>query len=183
MFLVMIDDPEIKALNDCYAALKGIEPDAIERTLVWLTKKFAIKPTSSVVAAPHKPEAHAENTVAAGDSGSVGNGSDILTFPTPGEFLAGLNLTNDNERALAVAAYLQKKEPDCELSGFVVNKELRHAGHGLENITRAIQVWVDSRPQLMIQLRKSGTTRQAKKNYKVTGEGFKWVAAKLANKP
>lgn len=176
----MIDDPEIKALNDCYAALKGIEPDAVERTLAWLTKKFAVKHTSSVAAAPDKPIVPAEDTAAAGDSGLAGNGGDILAFPTPGEFLAALNLTDDNERALAVAAYLQKKEPDGELSGFVINKELRHAGHGMKNITRAIQVWVDSRPQLMIQLRKSGTTRQAKKNYKVTGEGFKWVAAKLA---
>jgi hypothetical protein len=82
---------------------------------------------------------------------------------------------------LAVAVYLQNKDPENELTGFSINKELKHIGHGVKNITRPVESLVKSTPQLMIQLRKSGKTRQAKKTYRVTEEGVKAVKLRLAN--
>jgi DNA-binding PadR family transcriptional regulator len=39
---------------------------------------------------------------------------------------------------------------------------------------------IDREPKLIIQLRKSGTTRQARKKYKVTDEGFAEVGRMIA---
>ena len=62
-----------------------------------------------------------------------------------------------------------------------VNTKLKHLGHGVGNITQALDVLKDRRPQLIVQLRKSGTTKQARKKYKVTTAGKSAVEAMLAN--
>jgi len=173
----MIDDPEIAALNTAYTALKGLEPDAIARNLNWLATRLGVTPlpkTPSVktTGGPPAAELGGETPVEPGEQAQNG---DFAKFQTTAEFLTKIGEPTNEERVLAVAAYIQQKQPEVELTGFAINKELKHIGHGLSNITRAISFWVNQRPQLMIQLRKSGTTKQAKKTFKVTEEGLKKV--------
>jgi hypothetical protein len=52
-----------------------------------------------------------------------------------------------------------------------VNAELKNMGHGVGNITDAFTTLIDGKPQYVIQTRKSGTSRQARKLYRVTNEG------------
>jgi DNA-binding PadR family transcriptional regulator len=62
-----------------------------------------------------------------------------------------------------------------EWEGFAINSELKHLGHGLKNVTDALNALIDHRPQLVVQLRKSGKTKQARKRYKLTAEGARKV--------
>ena len=53
-----------------------------------------------------------------------------------------------------------------------VNKELKNLGHGAANIARVFDNLIATTPQQVIQTRKSGTSKQARKSYKVTRVGI-----------
>jgi translation elongation factor EF-Ts len=46
-------------------------------------------------------------------------------------------------------------------------------GHHVSNITDAMNELQRQKPQLAVQLRKSGTSKQARKTYRITTEGVK----------
>ena len=71
-----------------------------------------------------------------------------------------------------VASYLQEAKNLSELTGREINKELTHLGHGIKNITAAINSLMNKKPKLMIQTHKAGKAKQAQKKYKVTTEGL-----------
>ena len=179
----MIDDPEIIALNTAYTALKELDAEAMARNLNWLATKLGISLSTKPTSIAHLPlptsASPAKNLLDAPDKPT--EPSDFGSFATSAEFLSKIHELSAEERVLAVAAYLQNKDPENELTGFSINKELKHIGHGVKNITRPVESLVKSTPQLMIQLRKSGKTRQAKKTYRVTEEGVKAVKLRLAN--
>jgi hypothetical protein len=70
-----------------------------------------------------------------------------------------------------VCYWLQEINESKGIDARVVNDELKHLGHGIGNITRAFDRLKRSRPQLVIQTKKAGTTKQARKTYKMTVEG------------
>lgn len=56
-----------------------------------------------------------------------------------------------------------------------LNSELKNLGHPIANITDALSSNMRRKPQRIMQLRKSGNSRQANKTYKVTHEGLIYV--------
>ena len=62
----------------------------------------------------------------------------------------------------------------------VTSKQLKDLGHSVSNITRAFDSMMSQRPRLVIQVRKSGKTKQARKRYRVSREGIKRVQSMLA---
>jgi hypothetical protein len=61
-----------------------------------------------------------------------------------------------------------------------LNKELKNLGHGLTHIAQALSSNMNKQPKRVIQLKKSGSSQQARKTYKVTTEGIKFVQKMLA---
>lgn len=104
----------------------------------------------------------------------------IAAFATLAECLAAARPKTDPEKALVACAYYQLKNGLEDFDAQSVNKELKNTGHTVANITDALDSTMNHEPKLIIQLRKSGTTRQARKKYKVTGEGFGEVARMIA---
>jgi hypothetical protein len=47
-------------------------------------------------------------------------------------------------------------------------------------INKAMSANMGKKPALILQVTRSGSTRQARKKYKLTEAGKKWVAARLA---
>jgi hypothetical protein len=86
-----------------------------------------------------------------------------------------------SEWALLAAFYKTKVDEEETLSAQTLNTVLKHHGNGILNITRAIDDLVHASPALMLQIKKSGTTRQARKSYRLTTQGAKFVEAKLRN--
>jgi len=76
---------------------------------------------------------------------------------------------------LVVAYWKQAIEGAESFEAFPVSKELKHMGHGVANITRALDVLIKSSPKLVLQVAKSGKSQQARKRYKVTREGIRRV--------
>ena len=53
--------------------------------------------------------------------------------------------------------------------------ELKNLGHGVGNVTRAFSALITQRPQPVVQTRKSGSSKQARKRYKLTTVGINRV--------
>jgi hypothetical protein len=85
------------------------------------------------------------------------------------------------ERALLGAYVLSKGRPDRTVTSQAINAELKRNGLPVPNITRAIESNLRSRPPLMTQKKKMGTTRQARKQYAITQEGVDHVQARLGS--
>lgn len=84
-----------------------------------------------------------------------------------------------SEKALLAAYYLEKVKAETPLTSQQINSELKDHRLSVSNITRAIDTNVKATPPLINQLRKLGTTRQARKQYAVTPEGVREVERRL----
>lgn len=82
------------------------------------------------------------------------------------------------EWALLSAYSLTGDSTTTTVTGFQVNKELRNQGIIID-ISKEIQKNVDAQPALMLQVKKHGNTAQAKKEYRLTREGIRYLSAKL----
>ena len=85
----------------------------------------------------------------------------------------------DSERALVAAYWFQYLGGVSDFDSATLNKELKHLGHQSSNITTALTSLMSKKPQLVIQTRKSGASKQARKKYKLTNEGIKQVQRML----
>lgn len=83
------------------------------------------------------------------------------------------------ERALIGAFALSRGKADRTVTSQSINAELKRAGIPVPNITRAIESNLRAKPPLMVQKKKMGTTRQARKQYAITPEGVEFVDGKL----
>ena len=111
------------------------------------------------------------------DLQAEGTEESLTSFQTLGECFAAIPISSLSEvqRALVAAGFLQVKGSLEKLSGQEINKELKQIGQAVGNITNAISGNISVKPQRMIQLRKSGRSKQAKKEYKVTLPGIKAI--------
>lgn len=155
-------EPEIKAMNDIYQILNDLgEQDARQRVMDWIIKRFSL---SNNVNQSKKSDPNDESPDSPKDK-------NFSSFESVADVFANANLKTSFDRVLVAAAFLQDKNGGRELTGREINQVLTHLGHGVKNITDAIGYWIGKKPQLMIQTRKEGKTRQAQKKYKVTSEG------------
>ena len=164
---------ELEAMKQVAEALQGLEDDAIRRVLTWVSDHFSIK--NNKIDTPPPKDNMVENTTQVED---VENSD---TFEDVAELYAAAQPSSDAEKALVVAYWLHFHEGASSIDTQSVNTRLKHMGHGISNVTRAFENLKKTKPQLIIQLRKSGTSQQARKSFKITIEGKKYVEQLLKN--
>lgn len=149
-------------------ALGGLEEDAIRRVLSWVSDHFSVKIKDLEGTRTATPESEFEDE-------EVEKRPRQATYEDVAELYAVAQPASDADKALVVAYWMQFHEgaPTIEAQG--VNTRLKHMGHGIGNVTRAFENLKRAKPQLIVQLRKSGTSKQARKTFKVTTEGKKYV--------
>lgn len=158
----MSDDsvnPEIEAMSAVSKALTGLGEDARGRVLRWAVDHYQVSVGVIRVAA-------STETGSGSLTSAVGEQSTDLA-----ELFAAADPQSDADKALVGGYWTQFVQGDSDFDAQSVNTQLKHLGHGVGNITRALDSLKDRRPQLVIQLRKSGTTKQARKKYRVTTAG------------
>jgi hypothetical protein len=167
-------DPELEALNKINEAIKDLQEDQKVRVVVWLINKYSIHP-GQPINTPPTPKGLA--AVSNPDEAEVieGETQSLISFSSAAELLAKCSPKTDSEKVLVVASYLQAKNGDKDLTGYEINHTLKNIGHGVSSIPTFIASLMEKKPQLMIQTRKSGNSKQARKNYRVTDEGMKEV--------
>lgn len=159
---------ELTAMTEIAKALQPLDSDAVRRVLIWSADRF--NATLSLETAKLDGENNeGDNT------DSNGNNDSQTEFDDVADLFAAAKPRNDPEKALLVAYWFQSINGQTDFDSATVNKELKHLGHGASNITTALNSLISRKPQLVIQTRKSGSSQQARKRYKLTNEGNKQV--------
>jgi hypothetical protein len=86
---------------------------------------------------------------------------------------------SEKEKALVAAFWLQHSSGVDQFVSQQLNTELKHIGYGVVNITDALNQLISDRPSFVIQLTKSGSSKQARKTYKITDAGLRRVGEML----
>ncbi|MFM0420012.1 hypothetical protein [Paraburkholderia aromaticivorans] len=165
---------EFSAIRTVHDALEPLDEEARTRVLTYITSLLGIdakvtsRSNTALVDAEPADEAAAEK---AADEAA----KDAPTFSTFAELYAAAGPKNNGERALVVGYWLQVCQGTENFTAASANKELTHLGHKVANITDAIDSMKNQKPMLILQLKKSGNSRQARKLYKVSHEGVKRV--------
>lgn len=103
-------------------------------------------------------------------------------FSSFGELFDAAQSETQADNVLIAAYWLQFIQQNSDLTGFAINSELKHIGHEASNVTASLSQLMDRRPALVVQTRKSGKTKQARKKYRLTEAGIKEVQAMLDKK-
>jgi hypothetical protein len=164
----MSDLDEIEAMKVIAAALEPLDEAARQRALQWVVSRFrgGRRPTGADSGEPV-------------DTGGTGESGDRPAFDSFAELFEGANPAIDREKALVAAYWAQVCEAQPSFAAQTLNTELKHLGHPIGNITEALSALKSERPALVLQLKKSGTSQQARKTYKLTTEGVRRVQTML----
>lgn len=150
---------EVDAMRKIAEALKPLQPDAAARVLRWALDSYRGRALTESGSIP------GESTLA----------SPSAQFTDIAELFAAAAPKHGPDKALVAAYWVQQMQGRPDFDAQSINNELKHLGHGVANITLALGALISQRPQLVIQLRKEGTSRQARKRYKLTREGIQKV--------
>lgn len=151
---------EVGAMAAIEKAFAGLDKDAQGRVLRWAADRFGMT---------QMPTRVADKALVAPPAASV------TEFSSLAELYGAADPATDAEKALVVGYWLQYVSGQQDLESQTINTELKQLGHGVGNITKALETLKERKPQLAVQTRKSGSTRQARKKYRITEEGRKVV--------
>ena len=163
---------EISAMQAISEALELLDDNERSRVMNWAIDRFAISVRGLAPKAPIVEQSDAILETAAS------------TYSTFAELYAAVSSACDNSvtdvlGALIAGYWLQVCQGHENFMAISVNKELKNAGYGVKNITYAFNGLLESKPQLVVQLRKTGTSRQARKLFKVTDAGVRKIKEML----
>lgn len=96
-------------------------------------------------------------------------------FDTFAELADAAKPKTQAEYALVAAYWLQVCQNQPSFEAYRANTELKHFGQPASNITASLDSLISQDPKLVLQLRKSGKSKQARKTYKLTTAGTKAV--------
>jgi hypothetical protein len=150
-------DRELAALRKVQEALSALDEGAARRVIQWASDRYHAGLTASF-------PAHARSDA---------------TMPAIPQDVADLYHSaaprTEYEKALVAAYWLHRVRGQSDLDAQQVNGELKQLGFGVRNITVAFADLMRRKPQLAIQTGKAGTSKQARKRYRLTAEGLRVV--------
>jgi hypothetical protein len=161
----MAEDRELEVMGTVLQALGDLEDEAVERVL-----RYAAERKGVVLAPGRGRQRYSEG---AGEIGEFGDFASLYNAAGP---------STDNDRALVGAYWFQEVNGQQDFDAQQVNAELKNLGHGVSNITKAfsrLMKKTKDRPNLVMQIQKSGKTKQARKKYRLTIQGVDAVKRML----
>ena len=159
-------DNEFEAMQTVYQALAGLDEDAQKRVFYYVSSRLGI-----VTSPPPKAGSTEQLSDAAGEEVSSG-------FAEFGELFDAFEPRTDAEKALSAAYWSAVFDQEESFDSQRLNTMLKNLGHGGTNIPRALGALAEQKPSLVIQTRKSGPSKQARKTYKITRSGISLVEAR-----
>ncbi len=93
------------------------------------------------------------------------------------------NPKTEPERALVGGYWFQEISGHPSFDAQEVNNALKDVGHGIGNVTQALNSLQNRKPALVRQMSKSGKTKQARKKYKLTTAGSAAAGRLLVGTP
>lgn len=164
---------EFEAIQTVYKALEPLGIEGRTRVMNYMVSLLGIANATKVSSTDSESdEKEAEENVEQEDSpDSLGR------FSTFAELHNKANPVTNADSALVAAYWVQNcEEGNKENFGSqAINKELKELGIGVKNITGALTQLKASKPAFILQVRKGGKSRQARKTYKITDAGLKRI--------
>jgi hypothetical protein len=158
---------ELNAMKVITEELSKLDSHGVARVLRWAADAF-------------NTEASVAPASASTQSGSAAQLDDRKSkYESLADFYAAVAPDQVNDKALVIGYWMQTMQGSGDFDAQSVNKELKNLGHGVANITSAFDSLIARKPQMVIQTKKSGTTRQARKLYRLTIEGQRAVERML----
>lgn len=160
----MTGNKEIAAMKSTSETLEDLEEgEGRQRVLDYLNSRFGGK--------GHAPR-ELEQVETPQDERTFGDIADLMDASGAG---------NNAARALVAAYWVQVLEGNPTFASQTVNNHLKHLGHTVANITMTFNTLIDRKPAYLMQTKKSGSSKQARKQYKLTAAGSKRVEEMLAS--
>lgn len=178
-------DAEIEAMGRVAEALSELEEEAVARVLRWAGERYGVE-----IAPPRrrggKVDDFNENDFddddenGDDDNGSTQGSGTPQQFEHFAELYDAADPSNDQERVLVAAYWMQVNLEKSPFGSTELNRLLKDLGHGITAINKAMLSNMKKKPALVLQVSRGGSTRQARKKYKVTDAGLKWMKTRLA---
>src|SRR5215831_9651710 len=141
-------DAEFAAMQTLYKALEPLNDDARKRVVDYILARFGI--TSPKITKRNPNDQIAEEQIELEEERAA-----APKFTSFAELHAAAQPGTNAHKALVAGYWLQVGNNAESFDGFSVNKELKHVGEGLSNVTNAIDTLRNQKPALALQLRKS----------------------------
>jgi hypothetical protein len=154
----MSGDGEITAMTDVAKALEGLDEAARFRVLNWANSRFGRLSGKETGTAPMFTAVE-----------------DRVEFQSLAELFDAADPKTDKEKALISAYWTQVCQGQPNFASQTINSSLKDLGHGVANITVSLSQLKDEEPVLIHQIKKAGTSQQARKTYRLTEEGARRV--------
>lgn len=159
---------EIEAMGSIDKALGALEPDEQKRVLRWAVDKFA---AGEVKLASGRSAAGSGNgDEETGGSGEYARISDLMDAASP---------TTTADHVLVASYWFQVVQGQEDFTSQAVNGELKDLGQESKNITDSFNTLMKRKPPAVRQVQKTGSTRQARKKYRLTEPGIRAVQRML----
>ena len=169
---------DLEAMSKIDCALRGLDPEDTRRVLHWAVDKFG-KDGANLLPALGEggtKASHSHDGGANGSSSNYGEG----TFGSISDLVDAVSPSSAAEHVLTATYWFQKIEGTENVTAQQVNNELKNLGSSPSNITEVFTDLIDRKPALVRQVAKSGTSKQARKKYRLTTEGIRSVENKIA---
>jgi hypothetical protein len=171
-------DPEIEAISAIATALTDLDDGARARVLHWAAERYGVQLSSD---GRRSAATSDDNDTPVREVTEDQIKAEAPTFEHFAELFAATQPKTNEDKALVAAYWVQVIQGQDKWQSPTLNTELKNLGHAIPNITDALTSNIEKKPQRVIQLQKAGTSRQARKTYKVTHEGLVYVAGMLGH--
>lgn len=166
---------EFEAIASVHGALAPLEAEARVRVVTYIASLLGIATHISAKGSAMDPNSADEEEDNGADDEQDGSGGGNQQFGAFAELFDAANPQNQNEMALVAAYWLQEVQGAESFNATAASKELTNLGHKLPNITKNLTSLKALKPSLVLQLKKSGSSKQARKTYKVSHNGIRRV--------
>jgi hypothetical protein len=157
---------EIDAMKAIDTAMESLEPDETKRVLRWAVDKFGASEVNLDVGPPRG----LRRTPSDGQQPAFERISDLMDAALPNSIV---------DHVLVASYWFQVIQGRENFTGQEVNSELKDLGHPASNITDSYTTLMKRKPPAVRQVQKTGSTRQARKLYRLTNEGVRAVERML----
>jgi hypothetical protein len=170
-----MEDKQLHAMTKVVDALTGLDEADLRVVLGFIGMRYgSIKVPGTPAGTP------------SGATGFTGNGngtevgaSAYATFP---DLYHAANPETEADKALIAGYWQQVCQGKETFDSFTANAALKDMGYTISNVTRAFDSLMAQDPKYVMQVKKSGTSRQARKTFKLTQAGLK-RAVEMLNTP
>src|SRR5258708_12318324 len=151
----MDQEAESSAMSAVGKALELLDETVRQRVISWAASRFGTS-----LPPPNKLSAAERNAFPTGEAGRG-------EFESFAELFEAADPKTDKDRALVAAYWAQICQSQATFPAQTLNASLKDLGHGLSNVTVALEALKEEKPALVLQLKKTRTSKQTRKNYKL----------------